>query len=688
MKRAAEKEKEKSDSRRSKRIRFAEGCDEDLRLPLEIVEAQSYLILVKEHFKNDRGKYAGFIQILNDFRSKTCDTIGVITRLKKLFKGHKLLLSFNKFLPRGFEILFPLKDFIRKKHQVQLEEAVIYIRKVKTRFENEEYIRKGFFEMLTGYMKGNVKINDIHTEVKSLFCDHQDLVDEFAYFLPSSTSSDLILTCVKDSQREDIGKQGQKYLTLNNNCPQSFQFALEKDVEGTSDAIVNEHPKKGEKEKELKEGWQRKEEEDRGEKRPPHNMESELYVMDQHSHGRRNLIDNNQQRLDFFEKVKATIGNVAYREIMKCINMYNTKVINSEHLQCLAVSILGKCPEVVDEFNEIISQSTTGKDGEEECTKHDNMEKEKEKYRNFDVVLEKENERTKETGCEENKENERKEENDREEDKDRHTDPHHKSKVVVIENERKEENDREEDKDRHKDPHRKSKVVVIENERKKGKDSEEDIDGHKDQHKKSTAILDGNAFPDSNNGKITYQSMSEMDLSHLEQCTPSYRLLPQNFVKPIASCSTGLAAEVLNDICVSVASGTEDYRKQKQINPYEEAIFICEDDRFELDMVIKNSEAAIKRIHDLLEKIHDNASQTNADFRIEDHLTDLCLPVILKRLQQKHDEWVDCRTRYNIVWADVYAKNYQKSLDHHDSCCKQRDTKSLSRKRIRTHIHL
>ncbi|XP_057829322.1 paired amphipathic helix protein Sin3-like 2 isoform X2 [Cryptomeria japonica] len=682
MKRAAKKEK--SGSRRSKRIRFAEGCEEELRLPLEI-EAQSYLISVKEHFKNDRGEYAEFIQILNDFRSKTCDTIGVITRLKKLFKGHKLLLSFNKFLPRGFEILFPLKEFIRKKHQVQREEALIYIKKVKTRFENEEYIRKGFFEILTGYMKGNEKINDIQTKVKSLFCDHQDLVDEFAYFLPSSTSSALILTCVKDSQREDIGKQGKKNLTLNNNYPQRSQLALKKDVEGTSDAVVNDHPKKGEKEKELKEG-------------------------------------NNQEHLDFFEKVKANIGNVAYREIMKCINMHNTKVINSEHLQCLAVSILGKCPEVVDEFNEIISQSTTGKAGEEECTKHDNMEKEKEKERNFDVMLEKENERTKESDLGE-EECTKHDTMEKEKEKERNFDvvlekENERTKETSCEenreNERKEENDREEDKDRHKDPHRKSKVVVIENERKKGKDSEEDIDGHKDQHKKSTAILDGNAFPDSNNGKITYQSMSEMDLSHLEQCTPSYRLLPQNFVKPIASCSTGLAAEVLNDICVSVASGTEDYRKQKQINPYEEAIFICEDDRFELDMVIKNSEAAIKRIHDLLEKIHDNASQTNADFRIEDHLTamnlrciellygdfglniidllretpDLCLPVILKRLQQKHDEWVDCRTRYNIVWADVYAKNYQKSLDHHDSCCKQRDTKSLSRKRIRTHIHL
>ncbi|GLJ57982.1 hypothetical protein SUGI_1397070, partial [Cryptomeria japonica] len=66
-------------------------------------------ISVKEHFKDDTGEFAQFIQIcteefaqfiqiLNDFGSKTCDAIGVQL-------SHELLLSCNKFLPKGFEIL-------------------------------------------------------------------------------------------------------------------------------------------------------------------------------------------------------------------------------------------------------------------------------------------------------------------------------------------------------------------------------------------------------------------------------------------------------------------------------------------------------------------------------------------------------------------------------------------------------
>ena len=52
-----------------------------------------------------------------------------------------------------------------------------------------------------------------------------------------------------------------------------------------------------------------------------------------------------------------------------------------------------------------------------------------------------------------------------------------------------------------------------------------------------------------------------------------------------------------------------------------------------------------------------------------------CLPVIVKRLQQKRDEWINCRNTFNKGWADVYAKNYQRSLDHITFSCKQRGKK-------------
>lgn len=58
----------------------------------------------------------------------------------------------------------------------------------------------------------------------------------------------------------------------------------------------------------------------------------------------------------------------------------------------------------------------------------------------------------------------------------------------------------------------------------------------------------------------------------------------------------------------------------------------------------------------------------------------LALPVILTRLKQKQEEWARCRYDFNKVWAEIYVKNYHKSLDHRSFYFKQQDTKSLSTK--------
>ena len=65
----------------------------------------------------------------------------------------------------------------------------------------------------------------------------------------------------------------------------------------------------------------------------------------------------------------------------------------------------------------------------------------------------------------------------------------------------------------------------------------------------------------------------------------------------------------------------------------------------------------------------------------------LALPVILTRLKQKQDEWARCRADFNKVWAEIYAKNYHKSLDHRSFYFKQQDTKSLSTKGKCVWIH-
>lgn len=63
------------------------------------------------------------------------DTAGVIARVKDLFRGHRdLILGFNTFLPKGYEITLPIEDDQpHSKKPVEFVEAMSFVNKIKVR---------------------------------------------------------------------------------------------------------------------------------------------------------------------------------------------------------------------------------------------------------------------------------------------------------------------------------------------------------------------------------------------------------------------------------------------------------------------------------------------------------------------------------------------------------------------------
>ena len=59
--------------------------------------------------------------------------------------------------------------------------------------------------------------------------------------------------------------------------------------------------------------------------------------------------------------------------------------------------------------------------------------------------------------------------------------------------------------------------------------------------------------------KYIRMSISELDVSAWQRCSPSYVLLPSNYPKLKASGRTPLGLALFNDEWVSVTSGSEDY---------------------------------------------------------------------------------------------------------------------------------
>eukprot|EP00250_Pteridium_aquilinum_P006099 c16080_g2_i1 orf=598-3312(+) len=659
-------------------------------------DALAYLQAVKDMFKDKKGKYDEFLEVMKDFKAQRIDTAGVIARVKDLFKGHRdLILGFNTFLPKGYEITLPPDEECPKRQPVEFGQAISYVNKIKTRFRQDEQVYKAFLEILNMYRKGNKSISEVYQEVAALFKDHQDLLEEFTCFLPDSSgvahplSRGSGITLLRRDEKPltmrhtQAEKPVKRERVVNNSldCDRSSEKVIDRE---RHDRVVLEADKEqAKKERETKDEKEQKEtdreekdSEQEGDKdsdalqRLPNKRKSArradelIRKQSQGGEGGEAMVGTSaplssvedkkvpkglQRKLAFFEHVKSKLrSRETYHEFLKCLNLYSEEIITRKQLHSLVDGVLGKFPELVEGFNDFLAH----------CESNEGYL--------ANLV-------SKKLG----------------------DGPLLKPKV-----EREREKDREREKERGREEERGDHGRDTEKEKERDRHLSRDLPSHKG----SLA---------SNREKYMTKPISELDLSNCEQCTPSYRLLPKSYPKPMVSYRKPLAHEVLNDTWVSVTSGSEDYSfKHMRRNQYEESLFRCEDDRFELDMLLESTAITAKRMEELQEKLQEANAKQDGQVHLDDYLTAInircveriygdhgldvidllrknaavALPVILSRLKQKRDEWTKCKEDMNKVWAEVYAKNYHKSLDHRSFYFKQQDKKSLSMKALLAEI--
>ncbi|KAK4598272.1 hypothetical protein RGQ29_015659 [Quercus rubra] len=660
-------------------------------------DALSYLKAVKDIFQDKREKYEDFLEVMKDFKAQRIDTTGVIARVKELFKGHRdLILGFNTFLPKGFEITLPLEDEQPpSKKPVEFEEAISFVNKIKTRFQGDDRVYKSFLDILNMYRKENKSISEVYQEVAALFQDHQDLLDEFTHFLPdnSGTASAQYPQSGRNPLLRDrssampIMRQMHVDKKERTMAPHDRDLSVDRpdpDHDRSLMRVDKEQRRRGEKDRREDRDRRERERDDRefdhdgnrdfNMQRFPHKRKApSREPLHQGGEGDENFgmrplsssFDEKSslksmygQEFAFCEKVKEKLRNPDdYQEFLKCLHIYSKEIITRSELQSLVQDLLGRYPELMDGFNDFLAR----------CEKNDGL---------LAGVMSK---------------------------KSLWNDGYIPRSVKV--EERDKDRDRERDdgvKDRDRENRERDRLENRERDRvdKSAAFGNKDIGSHK-----------VSIFPSKD--KYLSKPINELDLSNCERCTPSYRLLPKNYPIPSASYRTDLGGQVLNDNWVSVTSGSEDYSfKHMRKNQYEESLFRCEDDRFELDMLLESVNVTTKRVEELLEKINNNTIKTESPIRIEEHFTalnlrcierlygdhgldvmdvlrknaPLALPVILTRLKQKQEEWARCRSDFNKVWAEIYSKNYHKSLDHRSFYFKQQDTKSLSTKALLAEI--
>uniref|UniRef100_A0A0R0LCZ1 Histone deacetylase interacting domain-containing protein n=1 Tax=Glycine max TaxID=3847 RepID=A0A0R0LCZ1_SOYBN len=654
-------------------------------------DALAYLKAVKDIFQDKRDKYDDFLEVMKDFKAQRIDTVGVIARVKELFKGHRdLILGFNTFLPKGYEITLPSEDDQpAPKKPVEFEEAINFVNKIKTRFQGDDHVYKSFLDILNMYRKEDKSITEVYQEVAAIFQDHPDLLDEFTHFLPdASAAASTHYASARNSMLRDrssamptirqlhVEKRERTIVSHGDHDPSVDRPDPDHDrgllrIEKERRRVEKEKERREDRDKRERERDDRDYEHDgaRDRERFSHkrNRKAEdsgaeplldadenfgVRPMSSTCDDKNSLKSMYSQEFAFCEKVKEKLRNPDdYQEFLKCLHIYSREIITRHELQSLVGDLLGKYPDLMEGFNEFLLQSEKNDGGF------------------LAGVMNK---------------------------KSLWNDGHGLKQIKVEDKDR----DQDRDRDRYRD------------------DGMKERDREFRERDKSTAIANKDVLGSKmslypSKEKYLSKPINELDLSNCDQCTPSYRLLPKNYPIPVASQKTELGAEVLNDYWVSVTSGSEDYSfKHMRKNQYEESLFRCEDDRFELDMLLESVNVTTKRVEELLDKINSNIIKGDSPIRIEEHLTainlrcierlygdhgldvmevlrknaPLALPVILTRLKQKQEEWARCRADFSKVWGEIYAKNYHKSLDHRSFYFKQQDTKSLSTKALLAEI--
>ncbi|XP_055919847.1 paired amphipathic helix protein Sin3a isoform X2 [Eupeodes corollae] len=206
----------------------------------------------------------------------------------------------------------------------------------------------------------------------------------------------------------------------------------------------------------------------------------------------------------------------------------------------------------------------------------------------------------------------------------------------------------------------------------------------------------------------------EIDLTSCKRLGASYCALPKSTIPKKCSGRTPLCREVLNDTWVSFptwASEDSTFVTSRKTQ-FEEIIYRTEDERFELDVVIETNSATIRVLEGVQKKLSRMTQEEVQRYHLDDYLggssqtihqraihriygdkageiiqglkknPGVAVPIVLKRLKVKEEEWREAQKNFNKQWREQNEKFYLKSLDHQAINFKPNDTKALRSKSL------
>ncbi|KAI9013745.1 hypothetical protein CLU79DRAFT_768551 [Phycomyces nitens] len=213
------------------------------------------------------------------------------------------------------------------------------------------------------------------------------------------------------------------------------------------------------------------------------------------------------------------------------------------------------------------------------------------------------------------------------------------------------------------------------------------------------------------------------DLMHCKtvEGSPSYRLVPKSWQNQPCSGRDQLAWEVLNDEYVShpIWASEDDGFVASKKSQYEEAMHRCEEERYDYNLNIEANLNTIALLEPIAKKIETMSAEDKAVMRLKPGLGGQSVtiyeriikkvydkergleiiellytnpahvvPILLKRLKQKDEEWKKAQREWNKIWRELDAKNFYKALDYQGINFKSNDRKAMAPKSLITEIEV
>ncbi|CAF4685393.1 unnamed protein product [Rotaria sp. Silwood1] len=212
-------------------------------------------------------------------------------------------------------------------------------------------------------------------------------------------------------------------------------------------------------------------------------------------------------------------------------------------------------------------------------------------------------------------------------------------------------------------------------------------------------------------------SMISIDYGSCSQYGTSYRSVPRSYIPPTCSGRTQLCKEVLNDHCVLFPTFTDESSSvAAKKSVFEEHMYKIEDERFELDIVMEVNLSAIRALESVQLHMNSLTSEQLNNFQLDDQLGGqstftqrqavqriygeraneiidglkrnprVAVPIVLKRLKSKDEEWRESKKNFERFWKEQSEKYYLKSLDYMGINCKNSDGRIIRNRHLLNEI--